>query len=109
MKRDGETALIKSIRERLTLMGYWVLRHNAGAIVLGDGSSRRMLRGVEPGTPDLQVLLPYGRSAWLEVKTPKGRVSKVQAQWHARARALDHHVFVVRSVEDAVDAVRAIR
>lgn len=105
----SESDLIRSIRDRLALMGYWVLRHNAGAIVLGAGKSRRMLRGVEAGTPDLQVLMTVGRSVWLEVKTPKGRVSKRQAEWHARARRLGHLVFVVRSVDDAVQTVRALR
>jgi hypothetical protein len=87
------------------LRGVHVLRLNAGITVLGTGQKRRAIVGCEPGTPDVLVMLPDQRVMWLELKTDKGRVSKVQAAWHAMARSLGHTVEVVRTVEDAVRAV----
>lgn len=110
-KRDSESALIRSIMGALKLRGYWVLRLNAGMTVINEGGKRRAIRGVEPGTPDLLVIgkdarpFWHGRCVWLEVKTSKGRVSKAQRQWHDRAIHAGHDVCVVRSVEEALEAV----
>lgn len=108
-KRDSESALIRSIMGALKLKGYWVLRLNAGLTIVGDGGKRRAIRGVEPGTPDLLVIdgpeWSYGHVEWLEVKTPKGRVSNTQRGWHDRATHAGHEVHVVRSVEEALEAV----
>jgi len=83
-----------------------VLRLNAGKLVLSDAKyGRRVLSGVEPGTPDLLVLLPGGRCVWIELKAERGRVTELQASWHANARALGHHVAVCRTVQDAIATV----
>lgn len=88
------------------LPGVHALRLNAGLTVLGTGKNKRAIKGCEPGTPDIEVMLMGGRVIWLECKTPKGRLSKSQVAWHAMASKLGHRVRVVRSVDEAVAAVR---
>lgn len=52
------------------------------------------------GIPDLTILLPNGKTIFIEVKTDKGRVSPVQKQMHEQLQLLGHEVLVVRSVKD---------
>lgn len=104
----SESQLLKSVMGRLAyIRGCHPMRLNAGTTILGKGASRRAIKGCEPGTPDVMVMLPGGSVVWLEIKTPKGRVSKVQLAWHAMAAKMNHTVHVVRSVQEAVDAVEA--
>ena len=77
---------------------YHPMRRNAGS------KSVRM-RGNEPGTPDIEVMCRGGRTCWLETKTPIGKLSAVQREWHAMAAALGHRVHVVRTVQEALNAV----
>jgi hypothetical protein len=107
--RGTEAALKRAVVAalKLELRGRGkVLRLNAGKIVLGTGNDRRMLAGVEPGTPDLLVMLPGGRTLWLELKTETGRVTDTQRAWHEAAHALGHDVIVCRSVHYALQVLR---
>ncbi len=63
--------------------------------------------GVVPGVPDLVVILPEGRTVWLEVKRTGTYPTPEQRALHARWRGLGHTVAVVRSVEDARAALDA--
>lgn len=83
------------------------LRLNSGATVIGEGASRRMIKGCEAGTPDVLVLLSGGRVVWLELKSPRGRIADSQSAWHAMAAKLGHRVVVCRDVQTAIDAVAA--
>lgn len=67
----------------------------------------RIIRGCEPGTPDVEVMLPGERVIYLECKTATGRLSPAQRAWHAMAARLGHTVVVVRTIPEAVAAVRA--
>lgn len=61
---------------------------------------------VTPGTPDLYVRhAAWKVRVWMETKTDDGVVSKVQREWHAKEREAGGRVEVVRSIEDAMDAV----
>lgn len=62
--------------------------------------------GLVPGMPDLVCILPGGRVCWLEVKTDTGRLSAAQVEIHYRLVGLGHAVHVVRSIDDALGAVR---
>lgn len=95
-----ETAIQKQIIDCARAMGYKPFRMNAG--------HRNGYHGAEAGTPDLLVLMPGGRSLWVEVKTPSGEVSKVQRVRHRELRNLGHAVTVARSVEEFVEAVKEI-
>ena len=49
------------------------------------------------GTPDLMIICPNGMTLWYEIKTKTGKTRNAQ-----ELRKLGHLVFVVRSVEQAV-------
>lgn len=55
------------------------------------------------GVPDRIVLLPEGRSVFVELKAPGKKPTKLQAVQHKRIRALGHEVRVIDSREQ-VDA-----
>lgn len=86
------------------------LRMNAGLTLRKDASgNRRAIKGVEPGTPDILVMLCGGRVLWLECKTEKGKLTQTQQLWHEQAARLGHTAIVVRSLNEAVQAVDAAR
>lgn len=51
-----------------------------------------------PGVPD-RILLYGGRVAFIEFKTERGRVSRIQAHRHATFREVGIHVKVIRTLE----------
>jgi hypothetical protein len=61
--------------------------------------------GLRPGVSDVVVVLPEGRSVFLEVKAPGGKQSPRQQQFQERVDALGHQYYIVRSVEDAALAL----
>jgi selenocysteine lyase/cysteine desulfurase len=73
--------------------------------------TRDIERREEAGTPDIEVLLPKARCVHLEAKGTKAtKPSPAQLEWHARAARLGHEVVIVRTVQEAIDAVaRAMR
>lgn len=104
--KGPEAQLMRAVMTRLAYMDdVHAMRLNAGLTILGKGASKRAIRGCEPGTPDVLVMLPGGQVVWLELKAPKGRVSAKQAAWHDMARAMGHRVHVVRTVDEAMEAV----
>jgi hypothetical protein len=99
----SETALSKSIRSALESIGVWVERIQAGEHKVRGG----YLVCASAGTPDL--FCP-ALNLWLEVKRPKDSdVRPSQTLWHARAEREGVAVVVVRSVAEALDAVRERR
>jgi hypothetical protein len=97
-----ETALSRSIRKALTSLGYWVERTPASKLETASGS---YVHGPSKGTPDLLIVAPLWAYGWIEVKSPKGKLSEVQKQWHARAARAGVRVAVVRSVKEALEVV----
>ncbi|MFN8994958.1 MAG: VRR-NUC domain-containing protein [Pseudomonadota bacterium] len=97
-----ERAIQIAIKRRLALSGV-VCHHspNAGkrSVIAG-----RMLKaeGMITGWPDLTLVGPGGRVAFLEVKAEKGRTSAAQDDCLAMLRRMGHDVAVVRSQGDAV-------
>jgi hypothetical protein len=57
--------------------------------------------GVLAGVLDLVLVLPEGRSAYWETKTPHGRLSDDQKAIIGRLQALGHSWAVVLSIDDA--------
>lgn len=101
-----EAAIQRAIRARLAFHGIvCVAVPNEGRRSVANG---RMMKatGLLPGFPDLILLAPGGRVAFLEVKAPAGRVSSAQSEAHAMLERLGHHVAVVRSQDEAVDVLR---
>lgn len=61
--------------------------------------------GQRPGFPDLMIMVDR-RVLFLEVKTPEGRLSTAQREFQAFALTQGHGFAVVRSVDDALAALR---
>jgi hypothetical protein len=97
----SETALSKSIRTALEAMGLRVLRLNSGKVKVSKG----WMYLAPKGTPDLQVELRGGRVLWLEVKLPGEQLNADQVAEHERLTLNGHTVCVVRSPQEAIDAV----
>jgi hypothetical protein len=108
--RGTEAALKRAVVAalKLELRGRGkVLRLQSGHIVMGAGTAHeRRMSMSEPGTPDLLVMLPGGRTLWIELKTETGRVTDTQHAWHEAAHALGHDVIVCRSVLHALQVLR---
>jgi len=102
IRAHPESQIQRAIVTALRLRGLTVF-------AIPNGGARRRVEaaimrgeGVLPGVPDLCVPGPSGRTTWLEVKAPKGRVTELQDQMHARLRMLGHRVEIVRSVDEAL-------
>ena len=105
----GETQISKAIRDELKKQGWRVERVNAGMVKVAGG----FMHLASKGTPD-SLIMGYRNAAcgcpvfgWLETKTPIGKLSEHQIAWHEWARGAGINVAVVRSVQDAVDAVNS--
>lgn len=64
--------------------------------------------GMRAGVSDLILLFPMGRIFFIEVKTPKGRLSDSQVAFNERVRALGHFTYVVHSVDELKGVIDAI-
>lgn len=70
--------------------------------------ARMKLEGLSPGVADLCILLPFGKCAWLEMKTAVGKQSPAQKGFEAICRRLGHTYAVAHSFEEAVTFLRQI-
>lgn len=86
-------------RIRVALSGYGrAFRMNAGKFQRGE----HYIEGLPAGFPDLLFIGPHGRTAFIEVKTPAGRIRESQKKFMDFLYGYEHQVGVARSVEDAV-------
>lgn len=63
------------------------------------GLAWKVLPGVA-GIPDRVVLLPGGKTIWVELKAPGGRIREIQQVTHDRMRALGHEVVVLTGTDE---------
>jgi hypothetical protein len=97
-EQDLTNAIIKELRAR----GCMCWHNDAGH----TNDTNAAKRGRPPaGFPDIPVYAPGGRHMLLEVKQPTGKLSEDQADFIKSIRKLEHHVSVVRTVQEAVTAV----
>lgn len=61
-----------------------------------------------PGWPDRLALGPHGCHVFVEFKTPRGRVSKLQQATHNLLRKMGHDVLVVRGIDACDDILRTL-
>lgn len=54
------------------------------------------------GWPDLVCVLPNGKVHFLEIKTPEGRLSKLQRRTIQELKNNNANVHVIRSIEEAI-------
>jgi hypothetical protein len=97
----GETAISKDIREALKKAGWRVERINAGMVKVAGG----FMHLASKGTPDSLVMKTRELWGWLETKTAVGKLNEHQIKWHAWAKSVGINVDVVRSKEEALEAV----
>ena len=96
-----EKQLHSAIVKLVKAFGLWPIHvPNEGQRDAREAAILRTM-GVEAGTPDILVIGSEGRTMWLEVKGPLGKLSPRQHAWHARARELGHTVVVVQSLDAA--------
>lgn len=95
-----ETVLQNKIRVALSSYGI-VLRLNGGVFKTHDD---RYIKIGAVGVPDL-LFIGDGFIAFIEVKTPKGVVSKEQQNFINKVKILGHKAGVARSVADAVKII----
>jgi len=104
----SETELVTSILGALALEpGVIAWRNNTG-VARFHGSTIRYGLGV--GSPDIIAIVgPHGRLVGLEAKTERGKQSQAQKIWQAAVEEHGGYYDVVRTVLEAVGAVRAAR
>jgi hypothetical protein len=97
-----ERAIQIAIKRRLALSGV-VCHHSPNAARRSAISGARLKQeGMITGWPDLTLVGPDKRVAFLEVKAPKGRTSDAQDECIAMLLRMGHDVAVVRSQDEAV-------
>lgn len=107
-RTGGEAALKRAVVAALQLIpNVHVMRMQAGVQRASYKGRERVIKLGEPGTPDLLVLLPYGRVVWLELKAPGGLLRDTQVAWIEHAQKLGHHVVVCDHIAQAIAAVRS--
>jgi hypothetical protein len=113
--KASETSLSRAIRQALELKGCHCIRINSGKVEAVHGG---WVQGAPKGTPDMIVIRPlFGYYAgpptanapaqftFLEVKTPKGKLSADQLRWFGWAEMNGVRCRCVRSISEAVKAV----
>lgn len=101
MTAKPETVLSRAIQDALIAIGAMVVRVQSGKVPVKRG----WLQLAPKGTPDLWVAR-YGRTGWFEVKCGKGERTPEQIAWAETAARHGIRVVEVRSVTEAVEAVR---
>jgi hypothetical protein len=74
-----------------------------------NGGKRHLLtavrlkkNGVKAGTPDIFVMMPEGRIAWLELKIKGGALSLPQKEFRDTAKRLGHHWAIAKTLDEAI-------
>ena len=103
-----EAAIVSAIKSRLALYGCVVQANPNEARSAAKGYGSKIANTIL-GFPDLTIIGPNGRVAFLEVKRPGAKPSKgTQAHWDRQANVRDmlarkgHVTALVRSQDDAV-------
>lgn len=106
--KDGsvpEKVIQKQILDWLKATGLLHWRQNSGIIFAGN----RAIRLGESGLPDIVVIVPPGgRLLGLEVKSANGRLRPDQALFEEKAKQAGADYVVVRTLNQAMDAVAAV-
>lgn len=109
MTEPTEAAILKAILIRLAYHPKvaWVHRMNSGAgkVQRREGGTSQFMRWGFAGCPDIVAGLKDGRTAWIEVKRPSGRVREEQEAFINSCIAYGIPAGIARSQEDAVAIV----
>jgi hypothetical protein len=80
--------------------------HNNPSSAIDGARLNRM--GLVKGAPDLLVCLPRGEGLFIEVKAPKGVVSKEQTAFSFACQSVNWPWFVARSIDDVNLAFKSL-
>jgi hypothetical protein len=105
-EHDLQVALIEHLRVNGTKLAFWFAIPNAGRRSPAV-SSRMKAEGLTAGVADLCIMLPGGRTLWMELKTRNGRQSQAQKSFAVVCSVLDHAYLMPRSLDEAIAALRA--
>lgn len=106
MTAKPETALVKACLGLLRLRGCFCWRNNSGAVVLGEGKSRRFFRAGLVGSADIIGVVgpagaPHGgKFIAVEVKVGRNRPTPAQEAFAAAVRDAGGLAFTVWSLKD---------
>jgi len=84
----NEKAIEKRFTRKCRERGWWTLKFNTTS---------------ETGMPDRLVVLPGGKTAWVELKAPGKKPTELQFYQHARLNAFGQQTFIASTPEE-VDA-----
>jgi len=85
------------------------IRHEAVLVRRIERLGGKCLKGeVVAGFPDRIVLLPGGRVAFVELKTPNGVVSALQREWMADLKALGFRVGLCHDIKEVDEFVESL-
>lgn len=87
MASKPETRIVESIRRQFEIDGWIVIKIHGGPFQVA-------------GLPDL-LLLRNGVACFVEVKTPTGKVTKLQQHWIERIRAAGFRAGVATNAAEA--------
>ena len=79
-----ESSIERSIKSWVACKGGMVIKQNAD---------------LYKGIPDRLVIMPNGRTFFIEIKDPKGIVSELQSHWIKKLNSMAVNAYVVRSLE----------
>lgn len=103
-----ETALqISIVRQLRVLFPGIVLFHSPQGFELSGQSWLPTAMGTLAGLPDLGFLFPNRPVCWIELKTPGGTLSAVQAETISLLRRLGNPVEICRSLDEVVAALHS--
>lgn len=60
------------------------------------------------GMPDRLILLPDGRCAWVETKSPGKHLRAIQDKRRQQLRELGHSVYVIDNVQDIQEFIHEV-
>jgi hypothetical protein len=104
MAQKNETELQREILQRLSkLPGVMIWRNNSG-VGRGLNNPGHVIRYGCPGAPDI-LGVADGQAVGIEVKGPRGRLSKRQKNFRQAFEKAGGRYVVARSVEDALEGV----
>lgn len=104
--RRPEDRLQDEIRATLGTMPGVIIMRNAVSYATRPGMTHPELFGLGKGTPDL-VCIVRGHVVGLELKAARGRLSEEQARCHEAWRAAGAHVYIVKTIDQAREALEA--
>lgn len=85
-----------------------MLHHNNNNSVNRIAGDKMKALGVVPGVADFELILPNGRVAFIEMKTPFGSLSDEQKRFCAMVVQRGHVYLVVRTFEKFQETIKTL-